>query len=431
MYHPPQMVHPTVADAVINAIAARSLLRQQGAVVASGRWREIARPAQIHPEGDWRRWVFMAGRKSGKTRGHAEWCHEQVRSGKRRGALVARTSGDVRDVMIEGESGLIATCPADLRPIIYKPSLRKVIWGNGSIAHVFPSEEPARLRGPIHDFLWGDEIAWWKYLKETYDNAMTSLVLGSDPRAVFSTTPRPLKLLKEIVADPATVVTTATMYDNADSLAPEAIADLERIYKGTVWEKQELLGRMLMEVPGAIWTLNGMDELRMNTYPDMKRIVVAVDPSVSAGESSAECGIIVAGKGDDDHGYVLDDVSGRVKAEVWAKRAVKAYYRWEADCIVAEVNNGGDLVESVIRAVDSTVKVKKVTASRGKYVRAEPVAALYDQGKVHHVGAFPELEDQMIIVTPEGADDLVDRADALVWAITELMLRKQATWGAA
>lgn len=400
-------------------------------------WRFFARPEQLEPEGDWQIWLILAGRGFGKTRTGAEWAREQVKAGASRLGLIAPTASDARDVMVEGESGLLSVCWAGDRTYAgeligrptYEPSKRRLTWANGAIATLFSAEEPERLRGPQHDRLWCDELAAWKYLRETWDMAMFGLRLGDRPRTCITTTPKPLPLVKEIAKDARTVITRGSTFDNASNLAPTFLKAIRDKYEGTRLGRQELNAEILDDLPGALWTRDAIDGHRVRQAPDLQRIVVAVDPSGTKGESDDgdEIGIVVAGKGVDGRAYVLADRSCKLSPDGWGRRAVAAYEEFKADRIVAERNFGGAMVEHVIRTIDSKAPYKEVTASRGKVARAEPVAALYEQGRVSHVGSFPELEDQLCMIDASGyvGEGSPDRADALVWALTELMIEGQ------
>ena len=380
-----------------------------------------ARPNQLEPAGLWNTWLLLAGRGFGKTRTAAEWIRSRVERGKaRRIALLGRTSSEVRDVMIEGESGLLAVCPPWNKPV-YEPSKRRLTWPDGSIATTFTADEPDQLRGPQFDTAWADELASFKHL-EAWDNLRFGLRLGKRPRVIVSTTPRPTQIIRDLVADPSTHVTRGSTYDNKGNLAEDFLKRIVAKYEGTRLGQQELHAEILDDTIGALWKQALIDEHRVKHAPYMRRVVVAVDPSTTSNEDSDECGIVVAGVGEDGHGYVIDDVSEVLSPDGWAKKAVKAYHKHGADRIVAEVNNGGDLVEVTIRAVDRNVSYKKVHASRGKAVRAEPVSALYEQGRVHHVGMHAKLESQMCTWVPGISAKSPDRMDALVWAVTELML---------
>jgi predicted phage terminase large subunit-like protein len=383
-------------------------------------WRgKLARPEQLAPAGDWSVWVYLAGRGSGKTRSAAEWIREQVESGRsRRLALVGPTAGDVRDVMVEGESGLLAISPPWFRPK-YEPSKRRITWPNGAIATLYTADEPERLRGPQHDGAWADELCAWRFA-EAWDQLMFGLRLGENPRCVVTTTPKPTKELRELLTLPSTVKTTGSTYDNRANLAPTFFEKIVRKYEGTRLGRQELLAEVLEDVEGALWNRAMIDDARRSTAPDMARVVVALDPAVTSGEDSDETGIVVAGKGVDGEFYVLEDGTCRLSPDAWARRAVALYDKHSGDLIVGEVNNGGDLVERVIRTVRPRVNYKAVRASRGKVTRAEPIAALYEQGRVHHVGSLPQLEDQMCAFVPDALTESPDRVDALVWALSEL-----------
>ena len=386
-------------------------------------WRVWARPSQLPPPGDWRVWLLLAGRGFGKTRSGAEWVRGLAESGAaRRIALVAPTARDARLVMVEGESGLLAIAPAEARPT-FEPSKRQLTWPNGAIATLFSADEPDRLRGPQFDAAWCDELAAWRY-PEAWDMLMMALRLGQNPRVVVTTTPKPVKLIRALLAAPDCVVTRGGTQENANNLAPGFLAAILKQYEGTRLGRQELDAELLEDMPGALWSRDAIERARVEEAPALRRVVVAIDPAASAGDESDETGIVVAALGQDGHGYVLDDLSGRYSPHDWASRAIEAYRTHRADRIVAEVNNGGAMVEATLRVFDAGVSYKPVHASRGKLARAEPVAALYEQGRIHHVGAFPALEDQMCAFTGGPLAHLAspDRVDALVWALSELML---------
>lgn len=397
-------------------------------------WTVWARPNQIAPTGHWYTWLILAGRGFGKTRSGAEWVRDQVENqGKRRIALVARTAADARDVLVEGESGILACSPSWFRPR-YEPSKRRLTWPNGAIARCYSAEKPDELRGPQFDAAWCDELASWKYDADTWSNLSLGLRLGKSPRVVVTTTPRPTATLKEIIAERSTIIARGSTYENKANLAKEFIRKIKSQYEGTRLGLQEIHAEVLDDTPGALWTQALIDQHRIKSgmVPELERIVVAIDPAVTANEGSDETGIVVAGIAYDGegktrkaHGYVLDDLSGIMSPDAWAKLAIDAYRKREADRIVAEVNNGGDLVEVTLRTHDPKGKVaySAVRASKGKRARSEPVAALYEQGRVHHVGAFARLESQLTTFVPgEKKQRSPDRMDALVWAITELML---------
>jgi phage terminase large subunit-like protein len=386
------------------------------------RWTFWARDNQLTPEGDWQVWLLLAGRGFGKTRTGAEWVRAEVEAGRRHQlALIAPTAADVRDIMIEGESGILRTSPPWFRPE-YEPSKRRLTWPNGATATTYSAEDPDQLRGPNIDGAWCDELAAWKYAQETWDMLMFTLRAGDNPRAVVTTTPRPTKIVRELVASSTTHVTKGRTYDNVANLAPTFIKRITAKYAGTRLGRQELDAEILDDNPGALWKREEMIEARrVRNLPDnLIRIVVAIDPAVTHGEESDETGIVVAAVGEDRHGYILEDCSLRASPDGWATAAVTAYHKYRADRIVAEVNNGGEMVEHTVHTVEANIPYTAVHASRGKLTRAEPIAALYEQGKVHHVGTFPALEDQMCSWTP--GEKSPDRMDALVWALTALMV---------
>lgn len=382
-------------------------------------WSLWARAAQLAPPGDWRIWLILAGRGFGKTRSGAEWIRQQVDQGKAgRIALVGATAADVRDTMVEGESGLLRVFPDEQRPR-YEPSKRRVTFHTGAIATTYSADEPDRLRGPNHDLAWADEVAAWRYA-ESWDQLMFGLRIGDRPRAVATTTPKPTRLIRTLVERHDTAVTRGSTYDNASNLSPAFLDEMRSRYEGTRLGRQELDAELLLDAEGALWTRDLLDGARTTTVPTLSRVVVAIDPAVTANTGSDETGIIVAGVGVDGDGYVLEDRTVKGTPAEWAAAAVTAYHVHKADRIVAESNQGGDMVSHTLRTVDKNVPIRLVHASRGKRTRAEPVAALYEQGRVHHAGPFPELEDQLCTWTPDGASP--DRLDALVWALTELMV---------
>lgn len=398
-------------------------------------WRFWARPAQIAPGGDWLTWLILAGRGFGKTRTGAEWVREMIGAGYGRIALVAPTAADARDTMVEGESGILATAPPWDRPV-YEPSKRRLTWASGAMATLFSAEEPERLRGPQHDAAWCDELAAWKSAQETWDMLQFGLRLGERPRQVITTTPKPIAALKAIMAAPTTVVTRGSTRDNAANLAPSFLEQIVGRFAGTRLGRQELEAEILDDVPGALWTRDMIDAARRGARGDLVRVVVAVDPSGTkgAGDDGDSIGIVVAARTADGRCIVLADRSCKLSPDGWGRRAVDAYREFKADRIVAERNYGGAMVEHVIRTVDRSVSYREVTASRGKVARAEPVAALYEQGKVTHGAGLEALEDQMCQMTGTGylGEGSPDRVDALVWALTELVLNAEpapALWG--
>jgi len=389
-------------------------------------WSFWARDKQLPPPGDWRYWLILAGRGFGKTRTGAEWVRACVRDYPLV-SLIGATASDARDIMIEGESGLLAICPPHERPE-YRPSKSRLEWPNGAVSLIFTADEPERLRGKQHMKLWADELAAWRY-PEAWTQALLGLRLGDNPQACITTTPKPTKILRRLLGHPQSVVVTGTTYENRANLADGWFDDIIREYEGSRLGRQELLAELLEDVEGALWSRTMLDNGRVNDAPHpLSRIVIAIDPAVTAEEDSDETGIVVCGVGGfEQHGYVLEDLSMKAAPQEWATVAVDAYHRWRADRIVAEVNNGGDMVEHVIRTVDQTVSYRKLHASRGKRTRAEPIAALYEQRRVHHVGMFGKLEDQLC--TWVQGDSSPDRLDALVWGLTELMLGAQGQAG--
>ncbi len=407
-------------------------------------WSFWGRPAQQTPEGDWSTWLILAGRGFGKTRAGAEWVRENMTGATplspgsySRMAIVAETAADARDVLVQGESGILEVHPPGFRPV-YEPSKRLLTWPNGAMAHLYNAVEPDQLRGPQHDSAWCDELAKWRYAQETWDQLQFGMRLGTDPRQLITTTPRPIPIIRDMLDDSDCVVTRGSTYENRSNLPPKFFTKIVTRFEGTRLGRQELRAEVLDDVPGALWTREMIDSGRvaaagdklpwLGKVPPMARVVVGVDPSGTGGDSEGgnnEVGIVVAGRGVDGHAYVGADLSCDLSPEQWGRRVINDGYKaFEADRVVAETNYGGAMVGAVIRSIDRKVSYKDVKASRGKIVRAEPIAALYEQGKVHHVGAFPEMEDQMVAMTGNGyvGRGSPDRADALVWALTELML---------
>ncbi len=385
-------------------------------------WQFWGRPEQQIPAGDdWDKWLILAGRGWGKTRTGAETVRAWVKAGYRRIALVAATAADARDVLVEGESGILRIHPDRDRPL-YEPSKRRLTWPNGAIATTYSADEPDRLRGPQHDAAWCDELASWSY-PEAWDMLLMGLRLGLRPAAVITTTPRPTKLVRELLTDHRCHVTRGATMDNARNLAPQFLSQIVKKYEGTRLGRQELYAEVLDDNPGALWHRGPMlDAHRVQSIPELRRIVVAVDPAVTSNEDSDETGIVVCALGADGRGYVLEDLTCKQSPAAWARIVIDAYHKWHADRIVAEGNNGGDLIESVMRSIDASVSYTRVHARRGKFARAEPVAALYEQGRISHVGAFPQLEDELCEYDPATSTESPNRLDALVWGFTDLML---------
>lgn len=411
-------------------------------------WELWARPNQLEPQDvlpsgeHWVTWLILAGRGFGKTRCGAETVIKWVRSGVcKRIALVAEDSADARDVMVEGESGILACSPRDFKPK-YEPSKRRLTWPNGAVASLFSAEDYDSLRGPQFDGAWCDELCKWRYAQEAWDNLQFGLRLGEHPKQIVTTTPRPIKLLKDIILRSDTAITKGTTMENLVNLAPPFRKAVVEKYEGTRIGRQELNAELLDDTPGALWNRTMLEETRLRPVdsktpillPHFVRVVVAVDPPASIGDAAAECGIIVVGKNQNGKGYVLEDLSLAGSPEEWGRIAVNAYDEWEADMMVYEANQGGEMVAAVLRGAAKSLKadnlrtadfvpLKAVHATRGKYVRAEPVSQLYEQKRVSHVGTFPELEDQMCEYTPDGNMGYSpDRMDSLVWALTELMI---------
>ena len=378
------------------------------------------------PPGDWHIWLILAGRGWGKTRTGAEVIREWVNSGKcKRLHIVARTAADARDTMIQGESGILACCQFDIGNVpTYLPSRRLIQWPNGGQALIFSAEEPDQLRGPQCDGWWSDEAASWQRCIEVWDNLQMGARLGSWVQGVVTTTPRPIPLLKQLLKQDGVHVTRGSTYDNLDNLAGSIRQSILDRYEGTRLGRQELHAEVLDDNPAALWARSTIDNLRVKIgdTPQFYRVVVAVDPAATDNPDSDETGIVVAALGSDNHGYVLADLSRRMSPDQWGQAAVAAYDEWQADRVVYETNQGGDMVAHVLRSVRRDLPIKGVHATRGKMLRAEPVAARYEQGHVHHVGTLPQLEDQMCDWDPT-AGYSPDRVDALVWALTELMGR--------
>jgi len=376
-------------------------------------WTFWARDKQQTPAVPFFVWLILAGRGFGKTRTGAE----TIRHWQKDNAivnLIGATADDARDIMIEGESGILSVCAPDERPQ-YKKSDRKLVWPNGAISLIFTADEPERLRGKQHMKLWADELASWRY-PETWDQAMMGLRLGANPQAVVTTTPRPTKLILSLIDDKKNIVTTGSTYENKANLSAGFFDYVIKKYEGTRLGQQELLAHLLTDIPGALWKRDNLDKYRVFAFPDFDRVAVGVDPSASS--TGDEAGIVTAGRAGDEY-FTLADDSVQGSPQVWATAAVTAYHKHRADILVAEKNNGGEMVEAVIKQVDASVNVKLVHASRGKATRAEPVSALSEQGRDHHVGLFPKMEDELCMWVQ--GDPSPNRLDAKVWAITELM----------
>jgi len=382
------------------------------------------RKAQQPPDGNWTIWAILAGRGFGKTRAGAEWVHALAAEPGRRFALVGASLDAARAVMVEGESGLLARVPAG-GDVTFVPSLKQFNWANGSQAQLFSGGEPDSLRGSQFDFAWGDEFAHWPQAEATLTNLRLATRLGVNPQMLLTTTPLPRAWLKALLAEPGVVVTRGRMADNAANLPSQYIDVLTRRYGGSATGRQELDGEIVDDIEGALWTRALIERQRRSPAPALARVIVGVDPP--AGAADGVCGIVAVGLGHDGFGYVLADASvAGVRPEVWARAAVDTAERWQADRVIAEINNGGDMVTSMLKSIDASLPVREVRASRGKVARAEPVASLYGEGRVFHAGAFPALEDQLCGLMANGVyagpGKSPDHADALVWALTALML---------
>ena len=382
------------------------------------------RPPRFANSGaDWTTWLILGGRGSGKTRAGAEWVRGvALGDAKARIALIGENEHEVREVMVEGVSGVLAVHPSGERPE-WVPSRRRLEWSNGAIAQLFSAEDPESLRGPQFSAAWLDELAKWRQAEATYDMLQFGLRLGTRPRQVVTTTPRPIALLQKLMEDERTAVTHAGTVANAFNLAPDFLETVLKRYQGTRLGRQEIDGEIIMERAGALWTRAQLEGCRVQAAPSLTRIVVAVDPPGSSREGADACGLVAAGRGEDNQFYVLADESAAgLSPQSWATKAVALWRRLAADALVAEANYGGDMVRAVIGEVDREVPVLTVRATRGKWLRAEPVAQLYEQGRVRHAGHFPALEDEMCDFGLDGLSSgrSPDRLDALVWALTAL-----------
>lgn len=381
---------------------------------------ELARNEQIPSEDDsWLTWLYLAGRGAGKTRTASEWLAWQAtRFSKTRWAIVAPTYSDSRDTCAEGESGIINVLRAYGTLKDYNRSIGEIFLTNGSRIKLFSGEEPDRLRGPQFHGGWFDELAAFKY-PETWDQYQFALRLGDKPQTLITTTPRPTKIIKDLIVREGVRVVRGSTFDNVKNLAPSALAELKLRYENTRLGRQELYGELLESVEGALWTRELIEQSRVEKAPPLVRIVIGVDPAVTNNANSDQTGIVAAGITADGHYYVLADKSLHASPDAWARVAVNLYQDLNADKIIAETNNGGDMVILLMKQVDPNVPTKKVTATRGKQLRAEPISSLYEQGRVHHVGYYPDLETQMCEWTPT-SNESPDRLDALVWALSEL-----------
>jgi phage terminase large subunit-like protein len=400
----------------------QALLKQfdvTGQSVLRWDWQFWARPSQLPPSGSWRFWLISSGRGAGKTRTGAEWVRMKVAQGAKRIGLIAETAGDVRDVLVEGHSGLLSVYPPNDKPL-YEPSKRRITWHNGAIAQTYSGDSPDQLRGPNHDIVWADEIAKYAYLDECFSNLDLGLRLGAHPQCVLTTTPRPSPWFRRMLAEARSgagriVLTQASTYENAVNLSQDFIAAVRERYEGTRLGRQEIHAELLDESEFALWSYALLESCRVLKAPPLRRIAVGVDPGHDAG-------IVVAGLGEDGHGYVLEDVSLSGTPMQWAHQAISAYHRHKANMLVVERNHGGEMAETTLRMLDKTVAIRTVWASQGKYARAEPVSSLYEQRRCHHVGMFAALEDELTSWEPGAGLPSPNRLDACVWVITALML---------
>jgi phage terminase large subunit-like protein len=403
-------------------------------------WSFWARPEQMEPThlrpSHWDTWLALAGRGWGKTRAGAEWVRHRIKSGDKIVHCVAPTKGDVRKVMVEGDSGLLKVCwegdktykGIELGLPVWSPTNSTLTWANGAKAVFFSAEDPERLRGPQCHSAWCDEVCAWRNAQSTWDMLQFGLRLGTSPKVFITTTPKPTKLLRTIVDHTRTVITTGSTYDNQDNLAKVFITNIRDQYEGTRLGRQELYAEVLDEASGALWTREILEacEVDKKDVPELKRIIISIDPATTANEESDDTGIIVAGVDVNGHAYVLEDYTDKYSPSEWAAKAVSLYYEHEADRVVAEKNQGGEMVRHTLQTADETLPITLVHASRGKFARAEPVSALYEQGKVKHVKGLNDLEDQMVQWDPLGSIGSPDRLDATVWAITDLILKGRA-----
>lgn len=391
-------------------------------------WQQVARKNQLPPQGNWRVWLILAGRGFGKTRTGAETLRQWIRQGIcRRLALIAETEAEARQVMVEGPSGLLTVHPPSERPL-YEPSKRILSWSNGAIATCYSAEAYEQLRGPQFDGAWIDELAKFREGEKVWDQLMFGLRLGQNPRVIVTTTPRPTKLLKRLVKAPEVHLTKGSTFENAKNLAKPFLDYIRHHYEKHWLGRQEIYADFIEKTEGALWTPSLLERARESFQNSpLQRIVIAIDPAVSHRANSDETGIIAAGLNAEGMGVILEDLSLKAPSHVWIQKTIDAYHRLKADRIVAEVNMGGELVEQLLRTHDHTVSYKPVRALRGKALRAEPIASLYERGKVWHASGFPELEEQLCSYKPGITTTSPDRLDALVWALTELMLTVSPT----
>ncbi len=406
-------------------------LTDDEAVSASSDWFLAARREQMPPLWNWFVWIILAGRGFGKNWTGAHWLiNEHIEGRAENSAIVAATASDLRKYCLEGPSGIMSLAPNWFYPD-YQPSKTRLVWPNGVETQLFTSEKPERLRGPNLDKVWCDEMAAWQRLDEAWHMLQLCLRHGKEPQAVITTTPKPRAILRDLIKrkDTDVAVTRGSTYDNVANLAPRFVAEIITQYKGTRLERQEIYGELLDEFEGALWSYKILDECRDTEHPILRRVGIGVDPAIASQEGSDLTGIITGGLSDNRHGWVTGDHSLRASPERWASKVVERYRALTADFVVAEKNQGGEMVEATIKAVDDSVNVILVHASKGKIARAEPIAAFYEQHRIHHVGTFPDLEDEMCLFMPGETNvqqfktmgKSPDRADALVWLMSELM----------
>lgn len=407
------------------------------AVALLGDWFLEARREQFPPPSEWYIWLILAGRGFGKTWTGSNWLIEQHRRGlAENSAIIAATAADLRRYCLEGPSGILTIAPKAFRPV-YQPSKTRIKWPNNTYTHLYTAEKPDRIRGANHDKAWCDELSYWIKPDYTWDMLMLTLRHGDDPQTVVTMTPRPILKVREFIdearnGDGSVIITTGSTEDNRENLSDRFYQEIINMYAGTSLYRQEVLGEVLMDAEGALWNHELIETYRKSDYPRLDRIVVGIDPSTSGKKGADEAGIVVAGLGVDKCGYVLEDLSDRLSPDAWAQRAVAAYERWSANCIIAESNQGGEMVRSVINNINPTIPVILIHAMVGKVARAEPVAALYERRQVYHAGVFPRLEDEMCMFVPGELKDSPNRVDALVYVLTELMVKKKffsGAWG--
>lgn len=411
-------------------VKAQELLQTQSPDTDKYLWLKNARPNQLPPPGDWRIWLILAGRGFGKTRTGAETLRSWIQSGQyKRVALMSQSIREARSVMVEGASGLLEIHPPSERPS-YKRTEHQLKWANGTLATFYGANQFERLRGPQFDVAWIDELAKFRFPEEAWNQLMLTLRLGKDPRCIITTTPKPISLIEKLMKQQDVVVTHGTTFDNRANLAPGFIELIIKQFEGTRIGAQELYAELLAEKQGALWRRD-LIHYQEPPYDEMGhlklgRIVIAIDPATTHHDDSDETGIVIAGLNEDKFVYVLEDLSGRLSPGDWGQRVVEAYWRLKADRVVAEVNKGGDLVERILRSIDPSIPYKAVRATRGKYTRAEPIAALYEQSRILHARPFSILETQMCSYVPGLSSKSPDRLDALVWALTDLLLESES-----